>query len=201
MGMGRCEIHAETVADGETIYLGRRDLEKNYDLYAVLGLIRRQDDFPRVVTKRGLPTNLSREVERRVDEIGEDEEGAWRHVTASAVLEFPHWDDAVEVTYVHGPRDHVAWREHDEVCRRSSFESWKRMGFRDWREVSHEEMDVLVKERPELLADPHQGIAKVYALVRTQMTASQRLGFDSVLGWLRELQPTRKTRLLVYFEI
>lgn len=36
MGMGRFEIHAENVADGETTYLGCRHLEKHNDLYAVL---------------------------------------------------------------------------------------------------------------------------------------------------------------------
>lgn len=154
-----------------------------------------------MVTKSGLPNNLSREVEGRVDELDDDQEGAWRHVAATRVLEFPHWDDLVEMTYVHGPRDYVAWRERKEICRASPYESWKRMGFNEWRELSHEEMDSLVKERPELLADPHQGIGKVYTLVRTQMTASQRLGFDKVLAWIRELQPTKKTRLLMYFEI
>jgi hypothetical protein len=75
------------------------------------------------------------------------------------------------------------------------------MGLDGWREVSPEEMDKLVEPRPVLLADPHQGIGKIYTLVRERMSVAERLGFADMLAWLRELNPTRHTRLVIYFEI
>jgi hypothetical protein len=200
MGSGLFEIHAEHVAAEKTTYLGCRDLDGSYDLYKILGLIR-NSDVPHISTTRDLPVDASPEVTARAEEIGEDDEGAWRHVRAERVLEFPHWNDVVEVTYVHGPKDHVAWRERGEVCRSSPYENWKRMGLDGWREVSPEEMDKLVELRPELLADPHQGIGKIYTLVRERMSVAERLGFADMLAWLRELNPTRHTRLVIYFEI
>jgi hypothetical protein len=194
------EIHAENVTAGETTYLGSRSLDGSYDLYAVLGLTRTRD-VPHVSTSRDLPVDASAEVMARAEAIGDDDEGAWRHVRAERVLAFPHWNDTVEVTYVHGPRDHVAWRQRGEVCRQSPYESWKRMGFDSWREVSPEEMDALVEAHPELLADPHQGVGKIFTLVRERTTVAERLGFADVLSWLRELHPTRHTRLVIYFEI
>lgn len=199
MGSGLFEIHAENVTAGKTTYLGCRDLDGSYDLYAILGLTRTRD-VPHISTSRDLPVDTSAEVTARAEEIGDDDEGAWRHVRAERVLEFPHWNDSVEVTYVHGPRDHVAWRQRGEVCRRSPYENWKRMGFDSWREVSSEEMDELVEARPELLADPHQGVGKIFTLVRERMTVAERLGFVDILAWLRELEPTRHTRLVIYFE-
>lgn len=177
-----------------------RDLDASRDLYEILGLVR-SSDVAHISTKRDLPVDASPEVTARAEAIGEDDEGAWRHVHAERVLEFPHWNDVVEVTYVHGPRDHVAWRERREVCRSTPHEDWKRRGLSGWREVSPEEMDKLVEARPELLADPHQAIGKIYTLAREGMSVAERLGFADVLAWLRQLEPTRRTRLVIYFEI
>lgn len=207
--MGALEIHLERVDNDAVTHVGVRELGKSYELAHVFGFpaFRRFSvaasgrPLPRFKSSSGLPHNASPEVHRAATRLAAVDEGSFRHLWFRN-LGGSSWDERVERTYVHGPRNHHEYRASGKVCRLTAWDATTeaRIASQGFRHLMPEVMDRFTVEHPEAVADRAQALGKVFTLISVAETLAEELGFADALAWMRAQPKHGELRLVIWAE-
>ena len=85
-------LHSEIKVDGKWLHYSKAPMDRNYDLFTILGCVRKQNDRAAIVEQRGLPEDIS-EITRIDMERQAGDAHSFSFLSAAEIARAEEWVD------------------------------------------------------------------------------------------------------------